>query len=319
VGILPDYGSILQATDNCDDTLDVVQSPETGSSISDSSLVNLIFTDDTGNSTDTSFWVHVEDTLSPVIISEHDDVILPGGDECSATLPDYTGDVMVRENCSASVGVVQSPAPGTTVTGAFNVITLAISDESGNTAEVTFEASVEDTLLPSITCAGDTAIDLEEGESIYVVPGTQLDPHGVEDNCGFTMVSNDFQTGLTLEGAELPVGTNIIIWTVQDGAGNKTTCSTTITVNGQGNNMGTICKRGEVLIYPNPTKGLITCYLVDRSRKTMTIHDITGKEVYKAVTYEMEKNIDISGFHSGIYLLKIQNKNETIVRRIMKD
>jgi hypothetical protein len=278
--------------------------------------VNLTFTDDTGNSTDTSFWVHVEDTLSPVIISEHDDVILPGGDECSATLPDYTGDVMVRENCSASVGVVQSPAPGTMVSGAFNVITLAISDESGNTAEVTFEASVEDTLVPSITCAGDTAIDLEEGESVYIVPGTQLDPHGVEDNCGFTMVSNDFQTGLTLEGAEFPVGTHDITWTVQDASGNRNTCTMKVEVR-QPLGLSVLTSLG-IDIYPNPATDEI--YISDRNGNIegVFMYDISGRLVLTIPNSSPTENINISHLNTGIYLIELKTTEKVLTIKIVK-
>jgi len=317
IGILPDYGAIFEVADNCDDTLDVVQSPIIGTEVTDSAMVTLTFIDDAGNFMDTSFWVFVVDTLPPVILSSHEDVILPGGDGCTAELPDYTGDVLARENCSASAGVIQDPVPGTIVSGAFNTITLKVSDEYGNITEVSFKASVEDTIAPSITCADGGTIDLEEGETIYIVPDKRFDPLTVEDNCGFTMISNDFHTGLTLKNAEIPAGTHVITWTAQDGAGNKGACTTIITVNAYETSLQEL--KSEMLIYPNPTKGIINCRFDEGSEKNIIITNLAGQILLEEIVHGGDKTINISSFQPGMYLLHVEDsKGKSIRIKIIK-
>jgi hypothetical protein len=63
------------ATDNCDASLDITQSPVAGSTILGSgNIVTLTVTDDAGNSDQVSFNVAVVDNTDPVITSTHNDI-----------------------------------------------------------------------------------------------------------------------------------------------------------------------------------------------------------------------------------------------------
>ena len=64
-------------------------------------------------------------------------------------------------------------------------------------------------------------------------------------------------------------------------------------------------------IYPNPTTGK---FLIDfshtRKSGTITITDITGKEIYRETTDNGFQNIDFTDQKSGIYLIKLQIDND---------
>jgi hypothetical protein len=51
-----------------------------------------------------------------------------------------------------------------------------------------------------------------------------------DDSCGVVTVTNSFNNESTLAGAQLPVGTTEITWTVTDGAGNSASCTQTVIV-----------------------------------------------------------------------------------------
>jgi len=70
----------------------------------------------------------------------------------------------------------------------------------------------------------------------------------------------------------------------------------------------------ETLVYPNPAKDNIT---IESSEELTSIElfSILGNRVFKGVN---QRNIDISSFEPGIYLLKLTNESGTITKRILK-
>jgi hypothetical protein len=74
---------------------------------------------------------------------------------CAGVLADYRSLATVADNCTATgaLTVTQSPAVGTAVSGVgTTVITLTVTDASGNSANCTFNVNRVDTTLPTITC-----------------------------------------------------------------------------------------------------------------------------------------------------------------------
>jgi extracellular elastinolytic metalloproteinase len=62
------------------------------------------------------------------------------------TIPDYTGDVIATDNCTATPVLTQDPLIGTMVGVGVTVITMTASDELGNEASCTFELTVDELL-----------------------------------------------------------------------------------------------------------------------------------------------------------------------------
>jgi hypothetical protein len=76
-----------------------------------------------------------------------------------------------------------------------------------------------------------------------------------------------------------------------------------------------------VSIYPNPSKGIFTLSLGDIEPTSIVIYDITGKIISSnknIITTNYETSLDISNASSGIYFVKIEADNQSIVKRIIK-
>ncbi len=78
----------------------------------------------------------------------------------------------------------------------------------------------------------------------------------------------------------------------------------------------------EVMIYPNPTSGLITINNLNfKNDGTISVFDVYGKLVFNK-NYSPSKTseiIDITALDNGIYFLKIASKNETVIKKIIKN
>lgn len=112
--------------------------------------------------------------------------------------------------------------------GTHNVV-LYVTDNNGNISSVNATITVEDTVLPTITCASIAAsYNSDTGVCSYKVSDASLDPVAT-GNCTLT-VSNNFNNSATLNGATFPLGKTTVIWTAKDASGKSQTCTYDITV-----------------------------------------------------------------------------------------
>lgn len=212
---LPDYTSDIIATDNCDVSLAVTQSPVAGTTISGATnAVTLRVTDDAGNYSEVSFNVVVTDNTKPVITSTHSERTVNLDENCEASLPDYTSDIIASDNCDASLAITQSPVAGTTISGAINAVTLTVTDDAGNSSEVTFNVAVTDNTKPVIASTHNEqtvdAVSCEASLPDYTGDLT------ASDNCGANLdITQSPVAGTSISGA-----TNTVTLTVTDDAGN---------------------------------------------------------------------------------------------------
>lgn len=316
---LPDYTGDVVATDNCDASLDIVQSPVAGATISGTTnSVTLTVTDDEGNLSQVSFNVSVEDNTDPVITSTHNDQILVAGENCNANLPDYIGDVEATDNCDATLDITQSPATGTTISGATNTITLTVTDDAGNTAQVSFNVSVDDNTNPVVSCPADLTVTVPSGDS-YTVDGTALDATAT-DNCGIASLLNNSNSDVSLDGEIFGAGVHTIQWTATDNSGNTAGCSVNLTVESAATGMDDLLEFG-ITIYPNPVKSSIIIGLENPSLiQEIRIIDILGHQLYiNTDITDSEQRIDLSDFNAGIYLIYIRTDNNSFTKKIIKE
>jgi hypothetical protein len=64
----------------------------------------------------------------------------------------------------------------------------------------------------------------------------------------------------------------------------------------------------DILIYPNPTKGLITLNIANLGKDDdvkMTLHNITGDLIFSPVLNNQESTIDMSKHPNGTYFLRV--------------
>ena len=159
--------------------------------------------------------------------------------DCSFTIPDYRMLTTASDNCGVQ-SVVQSPLPGTVISGhnTTQLITFTATDVNGNTQTTSFIITLKDVTLPSVFCKASKNIFVNNGAPKYTVAGTEFDATAT-DNCtvqsliykleGATIATYS-AANTSLAGVQLNKGTTTITWQATDGAGNVSTCSTTVTV-----------------------------------------------------------------------------------------
>jgi len=128
--VLPDYTSLVSATDNCNSTPFITQSPAGGSIISGVGTVETITMtadDGNGNSTQCSFNITLIQ-LPPPIISCPGNVNEYVDQDCEFTLPDYRSLASV----SGDTGMIQIPAIGTIYSGQGSVQTITLTAYNAN-------------------------------------------------------------------------------------------------------------------------------------------------------------------------------------------
>ncbi len=181
---------------------------------------------------------------SVVNISVIEDVTGPVISGCPANFIVYTGpanpdcsqianwiEPTAIDYCEGSVSFTsRSHAPGSVFSVGTTTVTYTFTD-GVNVSTCMFDVTVVDNTIPTITCAiPAVSYVADAGECYYSVPGVALDPTYTNDNCGVQGFVNDFTGTGTLSGAQFPVGTTSVTWTITDIHGFTGICNQTITV-----------------------------------------------------------------------------------------
>jgi HYR domain/SprB repeat len=103
-----------------------------------------------------------------------------------------------------------------------NIVTLTVTDAAGNTSTATAIVTVLDEISPTILCPQNITVD-----NGSCAPTVNYTAPTATDNCGSAAVS--LVSG-PASGTAFPSGTSTITWTADDGNGNTSTCSFTVTV-----------------------------------------------------------------------------------------
>lgn len=69
---------------------------------------------------------------------------------CEAVMPNFIPDIIAADNCDPSTVLVQSPAAGSIVSQSVTPVTVTATDNSGNSASISFNVIQVDTIPPSI-------------------------------------------------------------------------------------------------------------------------------------------------------------------------
>mgnify|MGYP006283976205 FL=1 len=219
--VLPDYRGAVTATDNCDDQLEVFQSPGGGSTLSGpDNTVILSVIDDAGNIANASFNVEVVDHTPPVISSDHPDQTIGNGVNCEVELPNYVPDVEASDNCDANPEIVQDPPAGTMISSGTTQVTLTVTDQAGNQSEALFAVSVKDTIAPTIYSTINDQTLTALGNCEAVLPN-YTEGITAGDNCDDNLDITQDPVG----GSRISGNNNTITIFVTDDAGNTSELS----------------------------------------------------------------------------------------------
>lgn len=223
---LLNYTSQVVATDFCDPSVAVTQSPAptAGISIGTVTTVTLTATDDATNTSTCTFTVSAVDNTAPTILCPTDTVVSTDA-SCQYIMINETNnhELVVSDNCDSSPAISQSPSVSTVLVAGITTVTLTALDASGNSGSCTYTFTIEDQVNPTITCPADQLIS-SNSSCIYIIPDF-TNSALVDDNCA---------AALTVTQSPLPLINTIVIdtvvtLTVTDGNGNDETCSFVIT------------------------------------------------------------------------------------------
>jgi len=180
-------------------------------------------TDAAGNSASANQIITVRDTTPPAVICPDDQAEVLGPD-CSFTVPNYISSLTAGDDCSVSLGFIQTPVAGTILSGSSPIV-ITVTDDCDNTTTCEFQLTLTDEEDPVLVCPGDQ----------------EAGPNG---NCGFVLedytdlaqASDNCDTNLDLVQSPAP-GTNqnqtvTVTITATDDAGNSASCTFLVTAEG---------------------------------------------------------------------------------------
>ncbi|MBX7051462.1 MAG: HYR domain-containing protein, partial [Flavobacteriales bacterium] len=301
-GVLGDYRSLATVADNCtaSGSLTVTQSPAIGTAVSGvgTTVVTLTVTDASGNSANCTFNVNRVDTTVPTITCPAAQTIVLDA-SCAGVLGDYTSLATVADNCTATgaLTVTQSPIAGAAVSGVgTTVVTLTVTDASGNSANCTFNVNRVDTTVPTITCPAAQTIVLDA--SCAGVLGDYTSLATVADNCtatGALTVTQSPVAGAAVSG----VGTTVVTLTVTDASGNSANC--TFNVNRVDTTVPTItCPAAQTLVLNSSCAGVLGDY-----RSLATVADNCTASGSLTVTQSPVAGAAVSGVGTTVVTLTV--------------
>ena len=216
---LGDYSSRVVINDNCDANPTVTQSPAIGSLVSTDTIINLTVTDASNNISACSFTLSLLDSTKPSIVC-FGDTLDYYNTNCLFSIIDYTNRVIILDNCDTSFSVTQVPTVGSIVSSD-TVITLKVTDLSGNNSECSFNLSLSDSINPVISCLGDT-LDYFNSNCLFVL-GDYTNRVSINDNC-----DNNPSVVQTPTPGVFLISDTLITLTVTDLSNNSSSCSFTL-------------------------------------------------------------------------------------------
>ena len=181
--------------------------------------VTLSVVDPAGNITSCVAVVTVEDTIAPEVICQNITVALNSSGVANITAAMIDGGS--TDNCVVETVSIDTTSFDCSNVG-LNIVTLTVTDSSGNTNFCTAEVLVEDTLPPTAICQN---ITVELGtDGTATISSADID-NGSSDNCGEVTYE---LTPTTFDCSN--IGSNIVNLLVFDSNGLASECFATVTV-----------------------------------------------------------------------------------------
>ncbi|MCB0478749.1 MAG: HYR domain-containing protein [Crocinitomicaceae bacterium] len=225
--LVPDFSALVSANDNCSNSINLTYSqlPAIGATVSGpTNIMTITIQDESGNSNSCNFDLDLIDIFPPSVTCPINQTLFLNG-VCEASLPDYSGMTVAIDNCllPGQLNFSQSPVAGTILPGSLGsqLITMTVSDTSGNSNQCQFLVSLSDTISPIISCPSDSTVYVGASCDYTVVNYTGA--ASAVDNC--SAPGNITLSQNLAPGTILAAGTQPVIITGMDEAGNTNTCS----------------------------------------------------------------------------------------------
>ena len=228
--------------DNCLSTLVRTATPNTFTCTEiGANVVTLTVTDPAGNTDTCTAIVTVEDTIVPNVICQNITVQLDATGNASIIAADI--DNGSTDACGIVSFVIDKTDFDCSNIGAnpgTNTVTLTVTDTNNNVASCTALVTVEDSLVPTISCTTDKVVTTDNNLCTYTHNDLTWNATA-SDVCvsiasltyalsGDTVLA-DAPVNTSLNGVTFNGGMTTVTWTAVDGSGNISQCSYTVTVN----------------------------------------------------------------------------------------
>ena len=236
-----------------------------------------------------------------------------GNGDCTATvdydMPVVTGTMNTATQTAGLASGEDFPL-GTTTN------TFEVMDDEGNILSCSFDVTVVDDVDPTIECPEDILINAETGEVTVTIPDFTGDAVAA-DNCPDPTVTQDPVAG-TVVDAGIVVDVTL---TVTDAAGNEATCDFVVTTDFS-LSTDDFTLENSISIYPNPTTGIIN--LTNRNNIALTdavVTDINGRviQTIRLGDANATTQISLETLSNGLYFVRINSENASVVRRVIKN
>lgn len=184
-------------------------------------------------------------------------------------------------------------------------------------------------MVASFTVTGfvPTLVVTPSNQNVTMPAGTT--DFTVTSNTDWVAVSNSGWCTVTSSGT----GNGTITAIYSDNAsGPPRTAIITVTVSGLTPQHVTVSQDGTtgvaensvntLLVYPNPTKGLLTIIPGELSGKVddLTVMDITGRMIFSNVISSGQRyNLDLSSYPGGYYFVRVTSETGTLTRKVILD
>ncbi|WP_178983847.1 T9SS type A sorting domain-containing protein [Winogradskyella helgolandensis] len=206
------------STDNCGIATQTLDISSFDCSSIGSNTVILTVMDASGNSDSATATVTVEETVAPIAITQNITVQLDANGEASITADDLD---LSTDNCAIASKSIDITSFGCDDLGE-NIVTLTVTDGSGNSDTETAVVTVEDDINPSVVTQNIT-VQLDATGNVSIT--TAQIENGSTDNCGIANSSLDM-TSFTCDD----IGENTVTLSVTDVSNNTGTATAVVTV-----------------------------------------------------------------------------------------
>jgi large repetitive protein len=211
--------------------------------------VSYIVTDASGNTASCSFTVTINDNINPAITCPANITQSVAAGSCTASV--VTSAPTTSDNCSvvtlrwtlSGATVAASPLTGINNLGTyvFNIGTTTVNytalDGAGNASTCSFNVVITDNISPSISCPSNASANVAAGSCSASVVTTNPT---YSDNCAITKLTWTMtgatiavspSTGINTIGTyTFNAGTTVVTYSVEDAAGNITSCTFNVVV-----------------------------------------------------------------------------------------
>ncbi|MCB7479679.1 HYR domain-containing protein [Christiangramia sediminis] len=310
VARVPDFSDQIDADDNCG-IVEVIQDPLPGTEITTDTNISISVLDAAGNRVSCDFELQLM-TGDELMISCPADKILEWDENCSFTLPDYTGEAEVFNG--NGLEVIQDPLPGTVVTDSEFEVSLRVENGSDSDS-CSFKISLEDN-TPPVLQLNNVSRNLN-GEGIAFISFEDID-NGSFDSCDpdvtYTLSKSVFSCK--------ELGTNLVQVTAEDSSGNTSSGSVTVSITDEFDFCEAPPTQGSeyIFIYPNPNTGSFKVATpADVTIQRLEVFDHRGRFI-AAKDYEenvSEYALELGPLQEAVYVVKIITNKEMLHKRFI--